>query len=93
MQTFDTHILKCFTDGLITAETALSYASKKSVIARAWIRSRPPRREDQRYRWPGPGRRICEEDRSTQQDAADRRSAAPLGAFHDRHVSENAART
>ena len=34
MQTFDTHILKCFTDGLITAETALSYASKKSVIAR-----------------------------------------------------------
>jgi len=34
MQTFDTHILKFFTDGLITAETALSYASKKSVIAR-----------------------------------------------------------
>jgi len=28
MQTFDTHILKCFTDGLITAETALSYASR-----------------------------------------------------------------
>jgi twitching motility protein PilT len=35
MQTFDTHILKLFGDGLIAAETALSYASKKSVIARA----------------------------------------------------------
>jgi len=34
MQTFDTHILKLFRDGLITAETALSYASKKSVVAR-----------------------------------------------------------
>lgn len=34
MQTFDTHILKFFQDGLITAETALSYASKKTVIAR-----------------------------------------------------------
>jgi len=34
MQTFDTHILKLFREGLITAETALSYASKKSVVAR-----------------------------------------------------------
>jgi len=34
MQTFDTHILKLFRDGLITEEAALSYASKKSVIAR-----------------------------------------------------------
>ena len=34
MQTFDTHILKLFREGLITVETALSYASKKSVVAR-----------------------------------------------------------
>jgi twitching motility protein PilT len=34
MQTFDIHILKLFRDGLITAETALSFASKKSVVAR-----------------------------------------------------------
>jgi twitching motility protein PilT len=34
MQTFDTHILQFFRDGFITAETALSYASKKSVVAR-----------------------------------------------------------
>ena len=34
MQTFDTHILQLFKDGLITEETALSYASKKSVVAR-----------------------------------------------------------
>ncbi|RPI05869.1 MAG: PilT/PilU family type 4a pilus ATPase [Zetaproteobacteria bacterium] len=34
MQTFDTHILKLFGEGLITEETALSYASKKSVVAR-----------------------------------------------------------
>ncbi len=33
-QTFDTHILKLFTEGVITEETALSYASKKSVVAR-----------------------------------------------------------
>ncbi len=34
MQTFDTHILQLFREGLITEETALSYASKKSVVAR-----------------------------------------------------------
>jgi len=34
MQTFDTHILKLFREGFITVETALSYASKKSVVAR-----------------------------------------------------------
>jgi len=33
-QTFDTHILKLFQEGVITEETALSYASKKSVVAR-----------------------------------------------------------
>jgi len=33
MQTFDTHILKCFTDGLITAETA-SRMPPRIVIAR-----------------------------------------------------------
>ena len=33
-QTFDTHILRLFTEGVITEETALSYASKKSVVAR-----------------------------------------------------------
>jgi twitching motility protein PilT len=34
MQTFDTHILQLSRDGLISEETALSYASKKSVVAR-----------------------------------------------------------
>ena len=34
MQTFDTHILALFGEGVITAETALSYASRKSVVAR-----------------------------------------------------------
>lgn len=34
MQTFDTHILRLFQDGVITEETALAYASKRSVIAR-----------------------------------------------------------
>ncbi|OGB93757.1 MAG: twitching motility protein [candidate division NC10 bacterium RIFCSPLOWO2_12_FULL_66_18] len=34
MQTFDTHILRLFQEGLITEETALSYASKRSVVAR-----------------------------------------------------------
>jgi len=34
MQTFDTHILRLFTEGLITEETALSYASKRSTVAR-----------------------------------------------------------
>ena len=34
MQTFDTHILQFFREGLITEETALSYASRKSVVAR-----------------------------------------------------------
>lgn len=34
MQTFDTHILQLFQQGLITEETALSYASKRSVVAR-----------------------------------------------------------
>jgi twitching motility protein PilT len=34
MQTFDSHILQLARDGLITEETALSYASKKSVVAR-----------------------------------------------------------
>jgi twitching motility protein PilT len=34
MQTFDTHILRLFKEGLITEETALSYASKRSVVAR-----------------------------------------------------------
>jgi twitching motility protein PilT len=33
-QTFDTHILRLFQSGVITEETALSYASKKSVVAR-----------------------------------------------------------
>ena len=33
-QTFDTHILKLFEEGVITEETALSYASKRSVVAR-----------------------------------------------------------
>ncbi|HYL81518.1 MAG TPA: PilT/PilU family type 4a pilus ATPase [Candidatus Acidoferrum sp.] len=34
MQTFDTHILQLFQQGLITEETALSYASKRSTVAR-----------------------------------------------------------
>jgi twitching motility protein PilT len=34
MQTFDTDILRLFREGLITEETALSYASKRSVVAR-----------------------------------------------------------
>jgi twitching motility protein PilT len=34
MQTFDTHILRFFREGQITEETALSYASRKSVVAR-----------------------------------------------------------
>ena len=34
MQTFDTHILQLFREGLITEETALSYASRRSVVAR-----------------------------------------------------------
>lgn len=34
-QTFDAHILKLFQEGLITEETALSYASKRSVVARS----------------------------------------------------------
>lgn len=34
MQTFDTHILKLINEGVITGETALSYATKKSVVAR-----------------------------------------------------------
>ncbi len=34
MQTFDTHILRLFRDGVISEETAMSYASKRSVIAR-----------------------------------------------------------
>jgi twitching motility protein PilT len=34
MQTFDTHILQLFKEGLITEETAMSYASKKSVVSR-----------------------------------------------------------
>ncbi|HTU03385.1 MAG TPA: PilT/PilU family type 4a pilus ATPase [Candidatus Sulfotelmatobacter sp.] len=34
MQTFDTHILRLFKEGVITEETALSYASKRSTIAR-----------------------------------------------------------
>jgi twitching motility protein PilT len=34
MQTFDTHILRMFQQGQITEETALSYASKRSVVAR-----------------------------------------------------------
>ena len=34
MQTFDTHILQFFREGRITPETALSYASKRSVVAR-----------------------------------------------------------
>jgi twitching motility protein PilT len=33
-QTFDTHILRLFTAGLITEETALAYASNRSVVAR-----------------------------------------------------------
>ncbi len=34
MQTFDTHILRLFQEGIITEETALSYASKRSMVAR-----------------------------------------------------------
>ena len=34
MQTFDTHILRLFQQGLIIEETALSYASKRTVLAR-----------------------------------------------------------
>jgi len=34
MQTFDSHILRLFQAGLITEETALSYASRRSVVAR-----------------------------------------------------------
>jgi twitching motility protein PilT len=34
MQTFDTHILQLFQQGVITEETALSYASKRSTVAR-----------------------------------------------------------
>lgn len=34
MQTFDTHILHLFQQGLITEETALSYASRRTVLAR-----------------------------------------------------------
>jgi len=34
MQTFDTHILRLFQQGLITEETALSYASRRTVLAR-----------------------------------------------------------
>jgi len=34
MQTFDTHILQLFREELITGETALSYASRKSVVSR-----------------------------------------------------------
>jgi twitching motility protein PilT len=33
-QTFDTHILRLFNEGVITEETALSYASKRSTVAR-----------------------------------------------------------
>jgi len=33
-QTFDTHILRLFNEGVITEETALSYASKRSIVAR-----------------------------------------------------------
>jgi twitching motility protein PilT len=34
MQTFDTHILRLYQDGVITEEAALSYASKRSMVAR-----------------------------------------------------------
>jgi twitching motility protein PilT len=34
MQTFDTHILRLYLDGVIAEETALSYASKRSMVAR-----------------------------------------------------------
>jgi len=34
MQTFDTHILQLVQQGLITEETALSYASRRTVVAR-----------------------------------------------------------
>jgi twitching motility protein PilT len=34
MQTFDTHILRLFEQGAISEETALSYASKRSAVAR-----------------------------------------------------------
>jgi twitching motility protein PilT len=34
MQTFDTHIIRLFRDAVITEETALSYASKRSVVSR-----------------------------------------------------------
>lgn len=33
-QTFDAHILRLFQEGVISEETALSYASKRSVVAR-----------------------------------------------------------
>jgi len=34
MWTFDKHVLKLFTEGMITEETALAYASRRSVVAR-----------------------------------------------------------
>jgi twitching motility protein PilT len=34
MWTFDKHILKLFSQGLVTEETALAYASRKTVVAR-----------------------------------------------------------
>lgn len=34
MWTFDKHILKLLTEGLITEETALAYASRKTIVAR-----------------------------------------------------------
>jgi twitching motility protein PilT len=34
MQTFDTHILRLFREEMITEETALSYATRRSVVAR-----------------------------------------------------------
>jgi len=34
MWTFDKHILKLFVDGMITEDTALAYASRRSVVAR-----------------------------------------------------------
>jgi twitching motility protein PilT len=34
MQTFDQNIMKLFQDGVITEDTALAYASRKSVMRR-----------------------------------------------------------
>ncbi len=45
MQTFDTHLLRLCQEGVITEETALSYASKRSMVARGLDQHRAKRGE------------------------------------------------